>query len=246
MQKLTMMLVAIGLLVCCATSATAATPDKNKLESARIAEEKGDLARLHEDYLMASAYFQAALRGNPQKPSLLNKMGIVELQLRQRGEARKYFSKALKVDPQNFGAMNNLGVANYLDKKYKPAVNYFKQALALDETNASTHLNLAEAWIGLGEMDRAMTEYSRALELNADILTTSRQGIQAQVSTPEQRARVDYFIAKAYAKRGNLEGALDFLGRAKEGRYTDLKDVYKDPVFTALWQDPRLAKIVKP
>jgi hypothetical protein len=67
----------------------------------------------------------------------------------------------------------------------------------------------------------------------------------AQVTTPEQRARVAYMIAKSYMKRGNLDGALDYLHRAKELRYPDLAKVYSDPDFTALWQDPRLAKIVK-
>jgi tetratricopeptide (TPR) repeat protein len=124
-------------------------------------------------------------------------------------------------------------------------VHYLKQALALDESNASAHLNIAEAWAGLGQMERAMTEYARALELNADILNTSGSGVLLQVSTPEQRGRVDFLIAKAYAKRGNLEGALDYLQRAKECHFSGLGKVYEDAVFTPLWTDARLAKIVK-
>jgi len=84
----------------------------------------------------------------------------------------------------------------------------------MDETVASTHLNLAEAWMGQGEIDYAMTEYGRALELDADILTSSEEGIIAQVATPQQRARVAYLIARAYARRGNLDGALDSLRKA--------------------------------
>jgi tetratricopeptide (TPR) repeat protein len=115
----------------------------------------------------------------------------------------------------------------------------------LQETNAAAHLNMAEAWFGLGEVDRAMTEYARALELNADILTNSPGSVVTHVSTPEQRARVDFTIAKAYAKRGNIEGALEYLRRAKEDRYPDLAKVYTDQTFAALWEDPRLEKIVK-
>jgi tetratricopeptide (TPR) repeat protein len=99
--------------------------------------------------------------------------------------------------------------------------------------------------MGLGETDRAMTEYGRALELDADILSSTQEGIIAQVATPEQRARIAFLIAKSYMKRGNIEGALDSLRKAKELRYPDLAKVYSDPVFTALWEDPRLAKIVK-
>lgn len=249
MKRLVMMLVGASLLVGAATQGLA-EPDPNatgqdKLSSARIAAEKGDLARVHKDYELAVSYYRTALRTDRQNAQIYNKMGISELQLHENSAARKHFIQALKYDHKNFAALNNLGTVAYLDKKYKSAVNYLKQALALNEASASAHLNLAESWMALGEADRAMTEYSRALELDADVLTSNPSGIQAQVITPEQRARVSYLIAKAYAKRGNIEGALEYLRRAKDGRYADMAKVYTDQEFAALWQDPRLAKIVK-
>ena len=249
MRRLAMMLAAASLLMCGATyGRTDPNPNAaktDKLEGARMAEVKGDLARIHNNNELAVSYYLAALRVNRQSAALYNKLGITELQLRERGSARKHFGQALKYDPQLTPALNNLGAVALLDKKYKPAVGYFKQALAIDESSAPTHLNLAEAWLGLGQTDRAMTEYGRALELDADVLTSSRDGVIAQVMTPAQRARVSYMIAKSYMKRGNLEGALDYLGRAKEEHYPDLAMVYTDQDFSALWQDPRLAKIIK-
>jgi tetratricopeptide (TPR) repeat protein len=246
-----MLLAAMSLLICTAQYGnTASAPKAAKAktdtqEAARTAELKGDLARIHDKNEEAVTYYLAALRINRQNASLFNKVGVVELQLHQRGYARKYFVQALKYDPQLIPALNNIGAVDLLDKKYKRAVEYFKQALAMDESNASTHLNLAEAWMGLGEVDRGMTEYARALELDADILSSSRDGVIAQVRTPEQRALISFLIAKSYMKRGNIDGALEYLRRAKEGRYPDLARVYTDQDFAALWQDPRLAKIVK-
>jgi tetratricopeptide (TPR) repeat protein len=172
-------------------------------------------------------------------------MGIAELKLGDRGPARKHFNQALKYDPRNISSLNNLGAVAYLDKKYKTAVKYLKQALELDESSAPAHLNLAEAWMGMGQVDRAMTEYARALELDADILNESSTGVAARVSTPAQRARVNFLIAKAYAKRGNIDGALEYLKRAKDGRFPEMGRVYKDQEFATLWTDPRLEKIVK-
>ena len=106
-------------------------------------------------------------------------------------------------------------------------------------------LNLAESWMGMGEVDRAMTEYARALELDADILTSTDEGVIAQVATPQQRARISYLIAKVYLKRGNVDGALESLRRAKELRYYELDKIYSDKDFASLWDDPRLGKIVK-
>ena len=99
--------------------------------------------------------------------------------------------------------------------------------------------------MGMNQIDRAMTEYARALELDADILSESTSGVSARVSTPEQRARVNFLIAKAYAKRGNIDGALEYLQRARDGRFPEMARVYKDQEFAMLWTDPRLEKIVK-
>jgi tetratricopeptide (TPR) repeat protein len=245
------MLIVGWMAVAMAATATARTnvfADLTKLEQNRIAdaaELKGDLARLHEEYTSAIEYYRTAIRASPGSAKLENKLGIAYLQMGNRGSARKAFLQSIKIDPYSANALNNLGAAFCLDKKYNPAIRYLKQALALDESNASAHLNIAEAWAGIGEMDRAMTEYARALELNADILSGNPQGVMVHVSSPEQRARVDFLLAKAYAKRGNMEGALEYLERAKENHYTQMARVYEDQVFSSLWTDPRLQKIVK-
>ena len=165
--------------------------------------------------------------------------------MHQFGPARKAFSQSIKYDPRFINGYNNLGATECLDKKYNSAIHHLKRALELEETNAPAHLNMAEAWAGLGQMDRAMTEYARALELNADILSGSPDGVQVRVSTPEQRGRVDYLIALAYARRGNFDGSLEYLSRARAEHFSGLNKVYEDKLFAPLWGDPRLEKIVK-
>jgi tetratricopeptide (TPR) repeat protein len=241
MKKLVMMLMTVTLLI----SAAPYGSNSDKMAAAKKAEEKGDLARVHLNYPLASGYYQAALKVSRQDATLYNKLGIAELQMSERGAARKNFLSALRIDSKFTPAMNNLGAVALLDKKYRIAADYFKQALAMDESVASTHLNLAEAWLGMGEMDHAMTEYARALELDADLLSNTGDGIIARVATPEQRARIAFYVAKSYAKRGNIEGALDYLSRAKSLNFPNLTRVYSDTDFTAVWNDPRLAKIVK-
>jgi tetratricopeptide (TPR) repeat protein len=245
-----MMLMAVLLANCSASFVRANSvpdvPRTDSIEAARAAELKGDLARAHNNYSLAASEYEKALRNDPRNPALHNKLGIADLKLNNRSQARKQFSQALKIDSRNVSALINLGAVAYLDKKYKTSVKYLKQALELNESSAPAHLNLAEAWMSLGEIDHAMVEYARAIELDADILTTGEGGVSAQLSTPEQRARVNFLIAKAYAKRGNIDGALEYLRRAKEGHFSDMHKVYKDQEFAILWKDPRLEKIVKP
>jgi len=249
MKKLVMMLAMTTLLICAApfgrTEPIGGTASPDVLDQAKNAELKGDMARIHDKYAEAVSDYTAAIRISPQNAKLYNKLGVAELQLGDKGAASRAFGKAVKYDPQFTSAINNLGAVNLMQKRYKAAVGYFKRALAMDESSASAHLNLAEAWFGLGETDRSMTEYARALELDADILSTTQEGVVAQVTTPEQRARIAYMIAKSYMKRGNPDGALDYLQRARDMHYNDLHRVYDDQDFSALWPDPRLAKIVK-
>jgi tetratricopeptide (TPR) repeat protein len=246
MKKQMMVLLVASVLMGVAPSANAAnTAKQDKTVAARKAEERGDLARNRKDYAVAAAYYQAAIHATNKNAELYNKLGVVELQLSNRSGARKNFAQAMKLDPQLIPAVNNLGAVALMDRKYKLAVDYFKQALAMDESVAATHLNLAESWMGMGEIDHAMNEYARALELDADILTSSDAGVIAQVATPQQRARIAYMIAKAYMKRGNLDGALASLAKARDLNYYELKQVYSDKDFAPLWDDPRLAKIIK-
>jgi len=216
-------------------------------QTAKSYEFKGDLARARDENASAAAWYYAATRYDNHNALLFNKLGIAQLKAGEMDAARKSFSDAVKRDPGFVDALNNLGATYCLERRYKPAVKYLKLALALDETKATAHLNLAEAWMGQKQLERAMTEYARALELDADILSSAdKEGVFAQISTPEQRALISFLIAKAYAKRGNLEGALDYLRRAKEEHYREMASVYSDPVFAPLWKDPRLTTLVKP
>lgn len=251
MRTLILMLAA-GLLAAPATvgwgDSTADIPRADtQQQNARNHELKGDVARARGDYQVAENSYYDALRLDKKNPVLYNKLGIAQLKLGDTGAARKSFAEAVKRDHHYVDGLNNLGATYCLQRKYKPAVKYLKEALALDEQKAATHLNLAEAWMGQKQIDRAMTEYARALELDADILSSSgREGVFAQIATPEQRAMVSFMIAKAYAKRGNVEGALEYLRRAKEQEYRKLASVYTEPDFSILWKDPRLETIVKP
>ncbi|MGD0799968.1 MAG: tetratricopeptide repeat protein [Terracidiphilus sp.] len=249
MRRLMMMLAITCLLLGAApygrTDPVTDATKASKMEQAKKAEERGDVARARKDNALAASYYLTALRVDRQNSDVYNKLGMAEVQLSEYGSARKHFTLAVKYDPQSSVALNNLGAVALIEKKYKAALAYFKQALALDESNATVHINLAETWVGLYEMDRAMTEYARALELDADVLSSDPGGISAQIASPEQRARVSFMVAKAYAKRGNVDGALEYLRRAKELRYPDLAKVYTDQDFSPLWKDPRLAKIIK-
>ena len=87
--------------------------------------------------------------------------------------------------------------------------------------------------------------YERALELDPEVFQrTSRAGVQAQLPSPEDRARYDYTVAKLYAKMGFSDHSLEYLRKAMEAGYKDLNNVYKDVEFTELRKSPRFTELM--
>jgi tetratricopeptide (TPR) repeat protein len=134
-----------------------------------------------------------------------------------------------------------------MDKNYGAAAKRFKKAVALEETRASFHVNLGAAWFSQKKLEHAIAEYTRAVELDPNALKQeSRVGITAQIASPEERARYSYMLAKIYAKRGDVDGCLQCLRKAKEEGYRDMANVYKDEDFSKMRENPRLQEVVAP
>lgn len=202
-------------------------------------EHKGDLLRADKAMLDALDYFRAALVKNPKNALLVNKIGIVQLQLSRYPDARKSFEAAIRLNRGYADARNNLGVIYYLAKDYGRAIKEYRKAINLQEDSASFHSNLGAAHFARRDFVKAMSSYARALELDPDVFEhTSRVGVAAQMSSPGDRAEYFYLLARMYAKNGATERSLSYLRRAMEEGYKDINKVFRDQEFAAVRKDP--------
>jgi len=166
-------------------------------------EKEADRLRSDKMYLDALDYYRAALRKKADDANLLNKIGITELMMQRYREARRSFEGAIRSNHEFADAYNNLGVVLYENKRYGPAVKQYEKAIAKDNTSASFFSNLGAAYFSKRDFEPAVVAYQRALELDPEVFErTSRVGVQAQLPSPEDRARYDYTVAKLYAKMG--------------------------------------------
>lgn len=223
--------------------------DKIRMESMTVAEleRAGDEARAAKDYAQAIRYFKVALKKDRRSWVLYNKLGMSELKNNGLEAARSDFKRAVKQNSKYADAVNNIGAVDFLKKDFDSAAKYFKKAIALDETRPAFHVNLGDTWFSQNKLKRAVAEYTRALELDSDALRQSaKAGVTAQIASPEEIARYSYILAKIYAKRGDVEGCLQCLKKAKEAGYRDLANVYKDEAFSRMWENPRLHQVVAP
>jgi tetratricopeptide (TPR) repeat protein len=208
-------------------------------------EQQADRLRADKLYLDALDYYQAALAKKPNDPSLLNKIGITELMMQRYREARKSFERSIHYNRAFADAYNNLGVVYYESKKYGAAVKQYEKAIAQDKSSASFFSNLGAAYFSKRDFNPAVVAYQHALELDPEVFErTSRAGVQAQLPSPEDRARYDYTVAKLYAKMGYSDQSLEYLRRAMEAGYKDLKNVYKDEEFAQLRKSSRFTELM--
>ena len=208
-------------------------------------ERQGDQLRSEKLYLDALDYYHAALNKKANDARILNKIGISNLMLQRYKDARKAFEHAIRADRAMADAYNNLGVVYYEAKKYGAAVRQYEKAIAVDGSSASFYSNLGAAFFSKKEFESAVGAYQHALELDPEVFQrTSRVGVQAQLPSPEDRARYDYTVAKLYAKMGFSEQSLEYLRKAMEAGYKDLKNVYKDVEFAELRKNPRFTELM--
>ncbi|MFZ0733439.1 MAG: tetratricopeptide repeat protein [Candidatus Sulfotelmatobacter sp.] len=208
-------------------------------------EATGDQLRGQKLFLDALDYYRAALAKQPRSAALLNKIGITELMMQRYREAKKSFDQSIKTDRKFADAYNNLGVVLYEERKYSGAVKQYEKAIAIDSTSASFYSNLGAALFSKKHFEPAVLAYEKAVELDPDVFErTSRAGVQAQLPSPEDRARYDFTVAKLYAKMGFSNRSLEYLRKAMEEGYKDYKDVYKDAEFAQLRKDKRFTELM--
>src|SRR3954464_13371146 len=185
-------------------------------------EKRGDELRDVKDYLQALDNYEAS---NRKKPNAIvqHKIGMTYIAMGRLDKARAALKRATKMDKQYAEAVNNLGVVCYLismspDKNGRPrrdggklneAIGNYRKALTLKEDSASFHSNLATALMDKQKETEAMVEYHRAFELDPSVFErSSRMGVSAKMSSPEDRAKFSYILSKLYAAKGDKEHAL--------------------------------------
>ncbi len=213
--------------------------------SAHDLEVQGDALRAEKGYADSIDFYQAALKKDPNRAMLWNKIGIAQIRLTRFDDAKKSFERALKLDKDLADAMGNLGATYYLEKNYSKSIKTCRKAIAMRPDSASFHSNLANAFFARKEYDKAFAEYSKAIELDPDIMERqSGSGVQAHVIGAQDRARYSYELAKVYARLGNYDRAFHYLKKAIEDGFPQIKSVYKDQEFAGLRKDPRFTELM--
>jgi tetratricopeptide (TPR) repeat protein len=213
--------------------------------SAADLEHQGDLLRGQKRYFDAIDYYHAAL-AQGSTPLRYNKLGMAYLFLQQYKDAQKSFDHSLKLDKDCAEAWNNIGFVEQMKRNYGKASKYYEHALAIRPDSPTFHYNMGSVYFARHKYPEAAQEYRTAYMLDPDIFNrVSRMGILAQTSSPEDRAAFSFMVARMYAEAGDVDHCIEYLRKAMEEGYRDIKKVYTESDFATLRTDKRFTELME-
>lgn len=191
------------------------------------------------DIFMARKMYREAVeayREGPRDSAILaNKTGIAFHQMLQLDQAKRYYEQAIKLNPKYSEAINNLGAIHYAKKSYRRAITLYRRALDVAPRSASIYSNLGTAYFARKKYAEAFDSYQKALQLDPEVFEhRSTQGVLLQERSVNERAKFHFYLAKTYAKAGNVERALLYMRKAIEEGFKDRNKFQEEPEFAAM------------
>jgi tetratricopeptide (TPR) repeat protein len=213
--------------------------------SADALETAGDVLRARrfpEDALDFYGYAMAR-GGNVSK--LLNKMGVVRLELRQYDLAEQMFTRVVRADKRNAQAWNNLAATDFMMHHFGMAVANYRKAVSLDRGNAVYHSNLGLVYFEQKNNEDARRQFKIALQLDPNVMHNRDQGGQsAHVLASTDYPELCFEFARLAAKSGRLADMRLWLARASEGGYDIQEEMRSDVVMSGYLKDPEVAVLI--
>ena len=216
-------------------------PPATQPAKALSTEMRGDIFMARKMYREAAEMYKQS----PESAVTANKVGIAFHQMQDLGMARKYYERSSKLDPNYSEAINNLGTVYYAQKSYRRAIGQYKKALRMKPESASMISNLGTAYFARKNYELAQELYQKALELDPDVFERrSTQGTLLQERSVEERAKMHYTLAKAYAKTGKTDLAIAYVRKALEEGFKEREKFQKEPEFAALQDNDEFKKLM--
>ncbi len=208
-------------------------------------ERRGDIYMARKYYPEAKEAYQKLIELQPANAQFHNKLGIAYHQLMDFGAARKAYQKASQLDPQYAQAVNNLAAVEYARKNYRSAILTYLEALELSPGDAVIYSNLGTAYFSYDRYEYAVNCYRYALILDPKIFDRGgRSGNIVHQRESKNTGAFNFYLGKTHASLGHVEETLQYLVKAWEEGFADLREALEDDVFLFLAEDPRFVELL--
>jgi eukaryotic-like serine/threonine-protein kinase len=183
---------------------------------------------------------------------------LYSMQRFEEGAARH--KQALTLEPLSLIGNTNVADGLYYARQYDRAIEQYQKTLELDANFGSAHAGLGNAYDRKGMYKEAVVEWQKAYLAYGDPRTAelirkaySRSGykgaLQAFLDDMLGQSTHQYVssfeVAAMYARLGEKDHALEWLGNAYQARDAELVDIGTEPVFEFLHSDPRYTDLLR-
>ena len=215
-------------------------PNPQTATAAKL-ETAGDVLRARRFPEDALDYYGYAMARGGNVSDLLNKMGVIRLELRQNDLAREMFQRTVKAKKNDAQAWNNLGVTEFASHSYKQAIADYKRAAKIDKNSAVYHSNLAMAYFESKDMESARREFAVAIRLDPSIMQgRDGGGVTAHVLGSQNYPELCFEMAKLYARNRNVAMTRLWLAKASEGGFDVRGSMSADNYLLPYTKDPEV------
>lgn len=220
-------------------------PDPKTASSAEL-ETAGDVLRARRFPEDALDYYGYAMERGGDVSVLLNKMGIVRLELRQNDLAHAMFLRTVRAHKNYAVGWNNLGVTDYAMEDYRSAIGAYKHAVKLNKNSAVYHSNLGLAYFELGDSEDSQREFAKALRLDPSVMSGSDNGgTTAHVLGSHNYSGMCLEMAKLFASQHDADHMLYWLAKASDAGLDLHTAIHDNSAFDPYAKDPRVMLLIE-
>jgi tetratricopeptide (TPR) repeat protein len=201
------------------------------------------------DFTAAAQHVQQALALNPGDASILNTAGNLNRYLGRLDEAIDLYRQAVALDPVSNVGHLYLGLSYYVARRLDEAAEILRLAISLNPGGNFGHVLLGNVLLRQGDAPSALAameqETSDGFRLTGIAIVQHALG-DAEASDAALKELIEkyaafaaYQVAEAFAFRGEIDHAFDWLKQAYDNRDSGLLSVLYDPLLANLHDDPR-------
>lgn len=122
-----------------------------------------------DEYAPAALRLERLVEIDPDNPAIFYNLGVAYAFLKREEEALESFRRCVELHPDYFQAWYNMGQISMIVKKdFSQALHYFDRAAAIRPDYVSAHHQRGIACELMGDKERALKCWERALELEPD------------------------------------------------------------------------------